>query len=250
MLVANVLSSTVMSLLGSDQVALGSLRRADAYPHHFPFLSLRVLPEGGIDLERDIPREDKKLLNAAAMLVVREDFHAALTDLMLVVADEGLEQGGLFASPGEFPSPLRTTIPLSDDAQRHYEHGAPFLWRYMPFWAATQLDRLKVMLIPLIVVLIPVFKSFPPTYRWQARRRIYKAYRNLRKLDPGAQTDLGQEEVARRLLEIRKMENKAAGVSAPLGYMLALYELRTHIDLIRRQLEKLQVSEAASINEM
>jgi len=244
-LVANPLSSTVMSLLESDQVVLANLRRAEAYPHQLPFLSLRVLPEGGIDLARNIPREDKKLLIAAAMLVVRKDFHPALTDLMLVVADEALEQGGLFASPGEFPSPLHTTIPVSGDAQRHYEHGAPFLWRYMPFWAATQFDRLKVMLIPLIVVLIPVFKSFPPTYRWQVRRRIYRSYRHLRKLDPGARTNLSQDEVAQRLAEIRDMEAKATQVSAPLGYTTELYQLRTHIDLVRRQLEKLQTGQSA-----
>ena len=44
-------------------------------------------------------------------------------------------------------------FPISDDAQRYYKSGPPFLQRYMPFWAATLVDRIIVLLVPLLVYL-------------------------------------------------------------------------------------------------
>ena len=39
--------------------------------------------------------------------------------------------------------------------------GCPFLQRYLPFWAANLVDRLWVMLVPIIAVVVPLGRVVP-----------------------------------------------------------------------------------------
>ena len=73
-------------------------------------------------------------------------------------------EGGWFEAQGEFPQPGLLAFPLSKEADRFYEYGPPFLQRFLPFWAASLVDRLKVMLLPLLVLLFPLIKVMPPIY--------------------------------------------------------------------------------------
>ena len=57
---------------------------------------------------------------------------------------------GLFQEPGQFPSPLYVDFPLSEEAERYYKSGLPFLRRVLPFWAATIVERLWVMILPIL----------------------------------------------------------------------------------------------------
>ena len=66
-------------------------------------------------------------------------------------ADEAHSEGGWFEEQDEFPMPGLLAFPLSKEAERYYKHGPPFLQRFLPFWAASLVDRLKVMLLPLLV---------------------------------------------------------------------------------------------------
>ena len=54
----------------------------------------------------------------------------------------------MFEKPAEFPAPKLLEFPLSPEADRYYRYGPPFLQRFLPFWAASLLDRIKVMLLP------------------------------------------------------------------------------------------------------
>jgi hypothetical protein len=57
------------------------------------------------------------------------------------------------------------------------------LQRYLPFWLANLVDRLWVMLVPLIALLVPLFKVAPSIYRWRVRSRIYRLYAGLKELE-------------------------------------------------------------------
>ena len=146
-----------------------SVDRPEAYTRRYKFLSAQTLPEGTIDLAANLPSSSVTLLAPAATLVVHEDFHPALVDLLLEAADEVHGAGGLFEGQHEFPAPRYLDFPLSKEARRFFESGPPFLRRTLPFWAATLIDRLKVMLLPLIALVIPLMKIMPSIYRWRVR---------------------------------------------------------------------------------
>jgi hypothetical protein len=235
-LVASPQSAVVRQLLGSSAIELMSFDRAGAYTRIHQHLSMVTVPEGAIDLAANIPAKDKTLLAPTANLVVHEDFHPALIDLLLRAATEVHAGGSLFAEPGTFPSSKYTGFPLSPEAERRYELGPPFLRRYLPFWAATLVDRLKVMLLPLFALLVPCVRIMPPVYRWRIRSKVYRWYRELEVVDSASRVAESTDRLADLAAELDRIEDELEDVSVPLSYRDELYDLRLHINLVRQQL--------------
>jgi TRAP transporter TAXI family solute receptor len=233
-------SPVVNTLLRSEAVALFSFDRAAAYTRHFQFLSAVTLPEGVIDFSQNIPTRDTTLLAAATNLVARRDLHPALIDLLLQAAQEVHGQGGLFEKSHQFPSPQHIEFDLSKESRRFYASGPPFLQRYLPFWAATLVDRLKVMLLPLVALLLPLFRIMPPLYRWRVRSRIYRWYSELATVDPESYNHLSGEKLKKNLAELNRIEDEVSKVTIPLSYSVELYELRLHLEYLRYKLRQIQ----------
>jgi len=235
-LVASAQAPLVRRLLLAPGIHLMSFERASAYTRKLRFLSALVLPEGAIDLKRDVPSQDTRLLAASANLVVREDLHPALIDLLLQAAQEIHSGGGWFEKPGEFPNPEHADFPISSDARRFYRYGPPLLQSFLPFWAASLVDRTKVLLLPLVALLIPLLKIMPPIYRWRMRSRVYRWYRELQAIDLGLfhQANPPREQYRE---ELDRIEQEVAKVDIPLSFADELFNLRLHIELIRRRLE-------------
>jgi hypothetical protein len=97
-----------------------------------------------------------------------------LSDLLLDAAREVHGRAALFQRRGEFPAPLEHDFRISPDASRYYKSGKSFLYRYLPFWLASQVNRILVVFVPMVVVLIPSLRSIPALYRWQVRLRLYR----------------------------------------------------------------------------
>jgi hypothetical protein len=210
-----------------------NLARAEAYTRRFPYLTRLVLPRGVIDLTQDIPRDDIQLLSPMATLLAREDTHPALIDLLMQAADEVHGEPGVFQKPGEFPRAGHGEFPLSTEAERYYKSGKPFLQRYLPFWAATLIDRTVVMLLPLIVVLFPLLRFAPQIYGWRVRSRIYRRYGELKFLENEVNENAAAHSRAEWLDKLDRIEKDASTIRTPLAFTDMLYTLRVHIDLVR-----------------
>ena len=235
-LVAAPTAPVVADLLARPEVTLASLERADAYARRYRFLSTLTLPEGAVDLARNIPPRPVRLLAPTAGLVSGPALHPALVDLLLLAAQRVHGPGGWFETVGQFPSADLSAYPLNAEARRFYDYGPPLLQRYLPFWAASLVDRLKVMLLPLLVLLLPLFKVMPPIYSWRMRARVYRWYRELEEIDSGLadSSEAGaHKEIQARLAAL---ENEVRRVEVPLSFAGQLYHLRQHIDLVRQRL--------------
>jgi TRAP transporter TAXI family solute receptor len=229
-------SRNIARLADNEAVTLFDFRRSRAYARLFSFLSPIVMPEGILDLDDNRPPQDIRMVGPGAMLAANEELHPALIDLLLIAATEIHGGNSLLADAGEFPTPRYVDLPLSAEAERHFEFGPPFLLRYLPFWAATLVDRLWILALPLIGLAIPLFKLLPPAYRWRIRRRLLRMYQELDSLDP-AQAALGDErDRERRLQRLDAIDQEVADLSVPRGYTDDQYKLRRDADLIRRRL--------------
>jgi TRAP transporter TAXI family solute receptor len=226
----------VERLLRDEAIRLADFSRAAAYSRRYHFLSHLELPEGAVDLARNIPDQPVRLLAPAANLVAGPDLHPAVIDLLLIAADRVHSDGGWFEQPGEFPKPEMLAFPLSEEARRYYEHGPPFLQRYLPFWAASLLDRLKVMLLPLLVLLLPLIRLMPPIYQWRMRARIYRWYDELEKAEE--QAAAGTIDGAALARELDRIEQEVKRVQVPSSFTDQLYHLRQHVDLVRRAMRE------------
>ena len=235
-MVSSASSTLVRQLVADANVQLASFARADAYERRYRYLSSLKLPEGTFDLAADRPERDVSLLAAAASLVGNDSLHPAVVDLLLQAASAVHGDGGVFAEHGQFPAAKFLDLPLSPDAERFYRYGPPFLQRFMPFWAATLVDRLKVMLLPLLVLMIPLFKIMPPLYQWRMRARIYRWYSELETVDDAVDDSPDAERRAVLIADLDRIEHDLREVRVPLSFANQLYHLRQHLELVRARL--------------
>jgi uncharacterized protein len=233
-------SSYILRLLGSKSIKLMGLERAEAYALRYHYLHVFKLPEGVIDFQNNIPSHDLTLVAPTAQLVARSDLHPALVDLFLETAEKIHKSGGGFESRGEFPAPIYLYYELNEDAKRFYRSGPAFLQRYLPFWVATFFSRMKIMLLPLIALLYPLFKLMPPIYRWKMRSRIYRWYSELEAVDPEMKKEDLTENLEKYLSVLDNLEKKVSNISVPLAFSEELYSLRLHIDMLRNKLYKVR----------
>jgi TRAP transporter TAXI family solute receptor len=243
-LIAAPESPTVTEMLTTPGVALLSLPRADAYVKRFPFLTRLVLPAGALSLERDLPPRDTVLLAPAATLVVRGDFHPALADLVLAVTASIHGQRGLFEDARQFPSPDHLEFPLLSEARRFHQSGPPFLARYLPFWAATLVDRLKVLVLPLLV-LLPIVRLVPGILQWRVRSKIIRRYRDVVEVDHDLIRRTSPRECDELLARLDHIDEDVRALRVPLGYSDAYYNLQVHLELVRRRVQEARRDHAA-----
>lgn len=234
-------SAAIWTLLHTPGVKLMNLVHAEAYTRQFPYLGKLVLPRGAVDMAADLPPTDVELLAPMATLVAREDTHPALIDLLMQAMSEAHGGTGIFQRAGEFPRASVTTgadFPLSPEAQRYYKSGKPWLQRFLPFWAATLVDRMVVLLIPLFAVLIPVMKIAPGLYNWRIKSRIYKRYGELKFLEAELEADPAKQTRAEWLKRIDTIEEDVNHLTMPLAFSDMLYTLRLHLGLVRKAIDK------------
>jgi TRAP-type uncharacterized transport system substrate-binding protein len=225
-------SLMVQMLLQTPGVRLFDFAQAEAYSRRFGFMSPVVLPRGVVDLARDLPPADVRLVAPTATLVARDSLHPALVQLF-VQAARGIHGGsGWFQRKGEFPSIANTERPLAKEAERYYRNGPPFLQRYLPFWLANLIDRMWVVLLSIVAILIPLSRVVPPLYELRIRSRIFRWYGQLR----GVEDAIGKRPNEELLGELDTIEGKVERVSVPLSYADELYSLRGHINMVRRRL--------------
>ena len=230
-------SGAVWASFFGEGFRLMSFAQADAYVRRWPFLSRLTLPRGAIDLVRDIPGSDVTLVAPVATLVARESIHPALVDLLLDTATDVHGQPGLFQRAGEFPNAQQVDFPLSAAAERFYKSGRRFLQRYLPFWAANLIDRLIVLLIPLVALALPLMRIVPSLYGWRIRSRVYKWYGQLKFLEAAWRKDPNARPRAEWLKELDALDARVNRVRTPLAFANQLYILREHIGLVRRAVE-------------
>lgn len=227
----------LMPLIDAPDLRLLNFVHADAYKLRFMNLASVTLPAAAIDLDGEVPPEDLTLLAPVASLVARDDLHPALTDLLLRAADEIHRPRALFNRPNEFPSANFIDYPLDSNARRYLASGPSFLRRYLPFRVAAMVERLWVMVLPLLTLAIPLARFAPPAYSWQVRRRIYRWYKHLRRIE--RRSDRAADAEARRALlgELEELQQRVGEVKVPLSYAEDLYHLRLHIMFVRQRLE-------------
>jgi TRAP-type uncharacterized transport system substrate-binding protein len=229
--------SVMRTLRGLPDIQLASFRQADGYLRKFKFLSKETLPEGAMDLAKNYPPRTLTLIGPTVELVARDDLHPALSDLLIRAAREIHGSPGMFRNAGEYPAPLARDFPISADAERYYKSGEQFLYKRLPFWLASLVDRLLVVLLPLLVVIVPATRIAPALYRWRIRSRIYRWYGALMAIERemrGTPTPEQKEKVHTRLDEIARAVNE---LRTPPSFADQLYVLRDHVAAVRRRLD-------------
>lgn len=235
-------------LLHTEGVRMFAFARADAYLRRFPYLNKIPIPAGAFDLGAGLPANDINMLAPTVELVAHSDLHPALVDVLLAAAYQVHGRASVIQSAGEFPSTTAYLFPLDQEAERYYKTGnKSFVYRYLPFWVASLVNRLLVVLLPLIVVVVPGLRLLPQLYRWRVNRRIHRRYSELMSLEKETlRPDVTPQRRAELLQRLEHIERRAIGERTPGSHADQLYILREHIEFVRENLARESVPPATA----
>jgi TRAP transporter TAXI family solute receptor len=231
-------SPVVERLIATPGIRLMSFERAPGYARRFPYLTQVVLPRGVYDFARNLPASDITLVAPTANLVARKELHPALVYLFLRAASQVNGEATLLSARGEFPSLKDADFPYSEEARRYFRSGPPLLQRYLPFWGANLVDRLWIMLLPILAVALPLIKLLPPLYAWRVRSRIYRWYARLKEIEIELDEHQSPEQLSRMLSRLDEIELAVNHIPTPLAFSENLYVFRSHIDLVRTRVRE------------
>ena len=244
-----LLRETGVRLMNFEEEAL-------AYTNRFPALTKVVMPTGSVEFSPLIPSADITLLATTTALVVKANMDPALVNLLthtvLNHPRSGFDAAGdpiLFFKPGEFPNASDPEFQISKDARLVYKSGElPFILRVVapankrfgiPFsvtaFMAAHGAKL-VLLIPFLAVLLPMMRALPLMYNWFVRRRLLYWYRQLKRLEAQVDSAEAFEHIERSRAEVERIDEAVRRIRVPLTFSDRVYDLRGHIDLVRKQL--------------
>jgi TRAP transporter TAXI family solute receptor len=239
-------AAIISTLLKQSDIELLNFQRAAAYSHLFPFLTPVTLNEGVLDLARDIPARDTHLVATSANLAARRDLNPSLIPAVLKAVGRVHQPGGVLEHKRQFPSVDFVDLPLNDDARRYIIEGPSFLFRWLPYGTAVLLDRLKILVLPFLALLLPLFRIAPPLYQWRVRSKIFRWYATLQQIDTLMQEEAVEPGVL--LKRLKELEREVSSVTVPLSYAGELYHLRLHIGFLQERLEKSLAAQASRQN--
>lgn len=226
------------TLLRAPGIRMFNFTQADAYVRHFRYLSDLDIPAGTFDLGENLPPQAMHLLAPTVELLAHSNLHPALVDLLIEAAQKVNGRATLLQKWGEFPAPLRRAFPIDSEAQRFYKSGKTFLYRFLPFWLASLLNRTLLILVPLLVILIPAVQFAPAIYRWLMKNRLYRRYARLMALERAALEPLTPQQRGRLMAQLDAIERDLIALKMPGAYAYDLYVLRQTVGFVRQRLSQ------------
>jgi TRAP-type uncharacterized transport system substrate-binding protein len=227
---------TVQALLVNPSVRLMSFPRAEAFTRIFPNLVRLELPQGVFDITRNIPSADVTLIATTNRVLVRSDLHPAIVNLLLETMQQVHGRAGIFQRAGDFPRPTDTDYPVAASAIDFYKNGPSFLERHLPLWLAVHAQRAIAVIVTFVAVGFPLLHYLPVLYKWNMRRRLLDWYRQLKSLEASIDTNPSKENLIEKQAEVERIERAVSRTRFPLSFTDQLYDLRGHIDIVRRRL--------------
>lgn len=226
------------TLLNSS-LKLMSFAQADALVQKMPSLSKIVLPRASASVADDRPRSDVTLLAATALLVSKNTMHPALVYLLLDAARIVHGREDYFTPLGTFPNTNTDEFPISDESVRYFKSGQPFLYRNLPFWLASLIERRLLILVPFAALLIGLIQALPRMLEARMKKRLVVWYREIKALEDEvwSSSEPTRSQIAQWSDEIENIDANASRIRIPYRYFQDVYALKQAIGVVRDRIE-------------
>ncbi|MFZ2080019.1 MAG: TAXI family TRAP transporter solute-binding subunit, partial [Xanthobacteraceae bacterium] len=229
-------ATAVHSFLGNPNLRIMSFPNAEAFTRIFPEVARMVLPQGVIDIDRNVPPNDVQLIGVTAKVLVRSDLHPEIVQLLLQTMVEVHGGANIFQRTGEFPNSTDVEYPVAPAAIDFYKNGPSFMQRHLPLWLSVHAQRAIAVLVTAIALGLPLFRFLPSAYNWITRRRLVYWYAQLKALEASFDAEPTDKPLTEKQAEIERIEEAVSHIRFPLTFSDQLYNLRSHIDIVRRKI--------------
>jgi len=213
-----------------------SFTEADALIRIFPFLTRLALPRAVINFEKIVPANDMVLIAASNLVLVRNDIHPALIDLLAQAIVETHGKPGVFEHAGEFPTLTDPEYPMADSARDFYRNGPSILNRYLPFWITNHVQRALAVFVTVLAIILPLFSYAPKLYKGLVEHRLNSMYRRLRAIEAILHRDIASAEVAGLEADLASVDRAIHLLAIPMQHSDQFFAIKSHLDLVRVRL--------------
>jgi TRAP transporter TAXI family solute receptor len=222
------------TLLNSN-LKLMSFSQADALVQKIPSLSKIILPRASTSVAEDLPRSDVTLLAATALLVSKDTLHPALVYLLLDAARAVHGGEDYFTPLGTFPNLNTEEFPISDESIRYFKSGQPFLYRNLPFWLASLIERRLLILVPFAALLFGLIQALPRLLEARMKKRLVVWYREIKALEDEVwnTSEPTRAQIAQWSEDIESIDANASQIRIPYRYFQDVYTLKQAIGVVR-----------------
>jgi TRAP-type uncharacterized transport system substrate-binding protein len=222
------------TLLHTPGVRILNMAQADAMSLRIPHLTTVRLQKGLADEAQLIPDQDITLLATTVSLVVREETHPALQQLLMMVATQIHSQPGWFQRYGEFPIGTPSIYHLSEEAEHFWRHGPPRHSTWLPYWLNAMFDRTWLALLAIVIVVVPVFRSVRRMLDFRLRSRVLRWYGPLRRIESDLLSRRKSPGDLQQALD--QIERELNQIELPLSRTHEFYQIRMQVQRVRHHL--------------
>jgi TRAP transporter TAXI family solute receptor len=216
-------------------IRLMDFDQAETYTRVLPYLNRVDIPRGLVSIAHDLPKQDIHVIAPTATLVAHSDINPATVSLLLGTTYDILRNYSRLQKPGEFPSSKGLDFPIDLDAEIFLKDGPSFFYRHLPFWGAVWLERVIKILIPLLIILLPIFTYLPVILNLSLKIRLGRLYKTLKTIEKRFAASKNTDEL---LSGLNDLENRIERLNVTAIQSKELYDLRMHIALVRDQLKQ------------
>lgn len=228
----------------SDNITFLRLSHVNAISRRLEYADVATIPAGAVSLDPVRPSAPQPVLALQARLVISPDLHPAMVNRLTMAAKELHAARDIITSRDAFPTIEGTGLPVNSAARQLIQQGPSTWHNLLPYWMAAQVNRALLLILPLLLFLVPLFRLIPAIYAYFRGWQVWQHYPQIRLIEDELtpQTDPSTLREMDKQLEL--VDHKIAQLKLPAAYRQAAYDARLHIDLVRKRISQLKTPPA------
>lgn len=240
-ILADMASTQLWALLEDPSVHILNFKSARAISSKLGYTDPVVFPRGAVSLNPVRPANDIDLVATNTRIIVDKNMHPAIQYLFMMAGAYFYRNTDIyFNRPGGFPAFLDNDTEKSDVALKYLRSGTSFLERNFPFWIASFMDRVWLLVAALFALAYPLAKLVPRYRNFHFNAAMNDRYIAMRAIETklaACQTgaDLQAIEIA-----FDHLEQSVKEIWVPTNANERYYLMLNGIKLLRDRLDRLE----------
>lgn len=240
-LLANPESKDLEPLIANTDIHLWNFTTARAIANKIPYIKAVELPMGAFSLTPVRPTQDKELVATTTTVLANQDLHPAIQYLLMMAASNFSRSAHVyFPRPGGFPAFDDSTIPKSTIADKYIQEGASGFEHPFPFWIASFIDRMWLLVAALFAIIYPLTKMVPQYRKFHFKYDLDDRYIDLMKIETRLNETKSLDDIQEVWKAYDELEQRISETWVPSGSKERFFIFRNAMELLRLRIERTQ----------
>lgn len=240
-LLANTESKDLIPLIEQTDIHLWNFSTARAIGSKIPYITAVSLPIGAISLTPIRPAREKELVATTTTILANKNLHPAIQYLFMMASTDFYRHTHVyFPRPGGFPAFTDAGIPRSTVAEKYLTAGPSGFEHMLPFWLASFIDRIWLMLAALVAVAYPLIRMVPQYRKFHFKYDLDDRYIDLMRIESAAHDAKTTEDMGPIWSAFNELERRVSETWVPSGSKEKFFTFCNAMELLRIRLERIQ----------